>query len=60
MKNAAGRSQVFKYSSICLSVYIKLTLFKMFLIIPRAIYLSYPLDGHLLFQFINGIIVSSY
>lgn len=60
MTNAAGWSQAFKYSSICLSVYIKLTLLKMFLIIPQAIYLSYPLDGHLLFQIINWIFVSSY
>lgn len=32
----------------------------MFLIIPEAIYLSYTLDGHLLFQFTKRIIVSSY
>lgn len=32
----------------------------MFLIIPQAIYLSYPLAGHLLLQFLNQIIVSSY
>lgn len=60
MTNAAGRSQAVKYSSTCLSVYIKLTLLKMFLIIPQAIHLSYPFAGHLLLQFLNQIIVSSY
>jgi len=49
MTNAAVRSQAFKYSSIHLSVYIKPTLLKMFLIIPQAIYLSYLPDGHVLF-----------
>lgn len=58
MTNAAGRSQADKYSSTCLSVHIKLTLLKMFLIIPQAVYLSYPLAGHLLLRFVNQIIVS--
>lgn len=32
----------------------------MFLIIPQAIYLSYPFVGHLLLQFVNQIIASLY
>lgn len=60
MTNAAGRSQAVKYSSTCLSVCVKLTLLKMFLIIPQAIYLCYPFVGHLLLQFVSQIIASLY
>lgn len=59
MTNAAGRSRAFKYSSTRPSTYITLTVESGFHHSSGSSPLL-PLDGHLLLQVINWIIVSSH